>query len=444
MFTFSWFVSTVYYEISMLLCVLLVAFRMPKRPLFWLRVCIGALVFFGVMAALQRILSLLGSGGFTPLGLSKYIVYYLLAVLFVCVCFDCNFWAALFCATVGYCLEHFGERLYEIVNRPFLHGMDPVLKYLIRTVLFAAAVAAVYLFLIRRSRYLRCNIMVDNKLQTVTSVIVVAILVYVNSLAIAESFGNILAILYINIMSLALSFMGIVLECGIAENKNNEKELAIVERILQEERERYKVEKENFELLGMRCHDLRHRLADGTNGLDGEMLTELKENIAILDSYVDTGNDALNVVLYKKMRQCEREGISLSCLVDGRKLDFIPKHELYSLFGNALDNAIAAVKGLPEEMRVISVVDTGKGDFVNIQIENYFSGDIHFVDSLPQTREDPRFHGFGVKSMRYIVEKYGGMLRVYTKGDVFIVEMLFPDLGEGNGAQSANCGAKDV
>lgn len=194
----------------------------------------------------------------------------------------------------------------------------------------------------------------------------------------------------------------------------------------------------------MRCHDLRHRLADGTNGLDGEMLTELKENIAILDSYVDTGNDALNVVLYKKMRQCEREGISLSCLVDGRKLDFIPKHELYSLFGNALDNAIAAVKGLPEEMRVISVVDTGKGDFVNIQIENYFSGDIHFVDSLPQTREDPRFHGFGVKSMRYIVEKYGGMLRVYTKGDVFIVEMLFPDLGEGNGAQSANCGAKDV
>lgn len=409
---------------------MLVAFRMPRRRFFWLRLAAGVLVFFGVMALAQVVLHFIGTGGFSAPNLTRYIVYYLLAMALVWICFDCNFWAALFCATVGYCLEHFGERLFELINRPLLGELNEMLKYLIRTVIFAVAVSAIYYFLIRRSRYLRCNIMVDNKLQTVTSVIVVAILVYVNSFAIAKSFGNVPAIFYINIMSLSLSFMGIVLECGIAANKNNEQELAVVERLLQEERERYQVEKENIELLGMRCHDLRHRLADGEIHLSGEALAELKENIAALDSGVDTGNDALNVVLYKKTAQCARDGISLSCLINGRKLNFISKHELYSLFGNALDNAIAAVRELPPEKRVISVTDTGKGSFVNIQIENYFSGDVHFVDSLPQTGGDPRFHGFGVKSMRYIVEKYGGMLRVYTKGDVFIVEMLFPDIGD--------------
>ena len=409
---------------------MLVACRMPPRRLLWLRVAAGAVVFFGVMILAQVILHTIGAGGFSAPSLTRYVVYYLFTVALVRVCFNCNFWAALFCATVGYCLEHFGERLFELINRPLLGDMGNGLKYLIRTAIFAAAVSAVYFSLIRRSRYLRCNIMVDNKLQTVTSVLVVAILVYVNSFAIAGSFGNVSVIFYINIMSLTLSFMGIVLECGIAANKNSEQELAVIERILQEERERYKAEKENFDLLSMRCHDLRHRLADGETELSGTALSELKENIAVLDAGVDTGNDALNIVLYKKTMQCMRENIGLSCLVNGKKLNFIPKHELYSLFGNALDNAIAAVRELPPEKRVISVTDTGKDGFVNIQIENYFSGDVHFVDSLPQTCGDPRFHGFGVKSMRYIVEKYGGMLRVYTKGDVFIVEMLFPDIGD--------------
>lgn len=429
MFSLSWFVSSLYYELSFLLCVMLVAWRMPRRPLFWVRLAAGALLFFGAMMLSQVILRAAAAGGFSALSLTRYIVYYLLAMALVLACFDCNFWAALFCATVGYCLEHFGERLFELINRPLLTEMHEALKYLIRTAVFAAAVLPVYFFLIRRSKYLRCNIMVDNKLQTITSVIVVAILVYINSFAIAESFGNVPAIFYINIMSLTLSFMGIVLECGIAANKNSEQELAVVERILQEERERYKVEKENIELLNMRCHDLRRRLADGEEELHGEALAALKESIAALDLGVDTGNDALNVVFYKKAVLCQREGIGLTCLVNGKKLNFISKHELYSLFGNALDNAIAAVKELPPEKRVISVTDTGKGDFVNIQIENYFSGDVRFVDSLPQTSGDPRFHGYGVKSMRYIVEKYGGVLRVYTRGDVFIVEMLFPDIG---------------
>ena len=427
MFSVGWFVSSIYYEVSFLICVFLVAFRMPHRSRFVLRAVIGVVAFFAVMAGLQAIFRATNTGGFASvLGMSKYIVYYLCGMALVWVSFECNFWAALFCATVGYCLEHLSERLYELINRPLLGGVTEGVKYVIRTVVFAAAVAIIYFLLIRRSKYSRCNIMVDNKLQTLTSVVIVAILVYVNTLAIFWAMGNIRVIFCINIMSIALSFLGIVLESGIAANKNSEQELLVVERILQEERERYKVEKENIELINMKYHDLRYRLADESAGND--VVKELSKSFAAYECTADTGNDALNVVLYRKTALCEREKIRFSCLLDGARLNFISKTDLYSLFGNAIDNAIAAVRELPEEKRIISITDTGGKNYVNIHIENYFSGVVKFVDNMPQTSGDPRFHCYGVKSMRYIAEKYGGILRVHSSGDIFILDILFPDI----------------
>lgn len=226
-------------------------------------------------------------------------------------------------------------------------------------------------------------------------------------------------------MSAAFSFTCIVLELGIASNKTNEEELSVVKQVLHEEHKRWKLEKENMELLNIKCHDLKHQLINNSQ-LDGEAANLMREEVELFDAHIDTGNEALNVVVYKKMLECNRKDIQFTCMLDGRKLNGIAAHEIYSLFGNALDNAINAIGGLEKEKRIISVSERVRSGFNVIHIENYFDGDVQFNDGLPATQKDKNYHGFGMKSMKFIAEKYGGTINAFTTGDVFVLEILLP------------------
>ncbi len=49
-----------------------------------------------------------------------------------------------------------------------------------------------------------------------------------------------------------------------------------------------------------------------------------------------------------------------------------------------------------------------------------------FFRGLPQTSHRDKYnHGFGMKSMQLIAEKYGGVFRAYLEGDIFNVKILF-------------------
>ena len=426
MFTWQWFADAIYFIVSLLLCAFLVAYGMPKRKYFPARFAACFAVFFASMFIIQSIMYTYQISAFSAVGLLKYVCYYILLTVTMFICFDCNIWAAFFCSTVGYCMEHFSERIFELINRPFMREAPLWTQYLVRTVIFAAAVCTLYFLLIRRSKYYKCNIMVDNKLQIITSVIAVGIIIFINSFAIRHSIGNIELGVYIHIMSLSFSFACIVLELGIASNKSNEEELSAVKYILREERKRWQVEKENMELLNIKYHDLKHRLIDDDKKMDREEAESLRQNLELLNAHVDYGNDALNIVIYKKMLECNRKDIQLTCMLDGKRFSSFSVHDLYSLFGNALDNAINAVQDLPKEKRIISVTDTSRGDYINVNIENYYEGRLEFDGGLPKTGKDTNYHGFGMKSMKYIAEKYGGVLRTHTVADTFILEILLP------------------
>lgn len=57
---------------------------------------------------------------------------------------------------------------------------------------------------------------------------------------------------------------------------------------------------------------------------------------------VHTGNDALDAILSEKGLACEQGGIAFRCMADGAAVGFMAPTDIYSLFGNALDNAIEA------------------------------------------------------------------------------------------------------
>lgn len=121
----------------------------------------------------------------------------------------------------------------------------------------------------------------------------------------------------------------------------------------------------------------------------------------------------------------DKFNITLTCMADGNALKIMHESDIYSLFGNALDNAVNAVKEIEDaNKRNISLIVRGAGDTVIIHIENFYEGNVAFSEGLPQTNKDKNFHGYGVKSIKKIVEKYNGIMNYSVTENIFSLDMI--------------------
>lgn len=128
---------------------------------------------------------------------------------------------------------------------------------------------------------------------------------------------------------------------------------------------------------------------------------------------------------------CRSRGIRLSSMADGLGLEFIKAHHLYSLLGNAIDNAMEAVQDLPEEERDILLSVRRTGNLVSIHVENRCAGPVAMRGGLPVTTKGDRdYHGFGMLSMRTVAEQYGGTLTVRVEDGVFQLDVVMADTAE--------------
>jgi signal transduction histidine kinase len=226
-------------------------------------------------------------------------------------------------------------------------------------------------------------------------------------------------------MSMLTAVLALALDLGMSKNKRLSGEMEELNRMINEGKRQYEYEKNNIEMINVKCHDLKHQLAAMKGKIYEEQIDELTGLIDIYDSSIKTGNEALDVVLTQKNFYCSRHGIRLTCLLNGKNYDFIPRHELYALFTNIIDNAIEAVENLPEEKRKISITECNVKGFLTVREENCFAGDLKINDGLPVSKKNSTEHGFGVKSMKLIAEKYGGGVSVNTEGDIFVLDIYF-------------------
>ena len=81
----------------------------------------------------------------------------------------------------------------------------------------------------------------------------------------------------------------------------------------------------------------------------------------------------------------------------------------------------------PASRRCISLNVAEKNGFVCIRVENYCPTRPEMYNGLPVTsKADKTRHGFGLRSVQYITEKYGGTMHIGTEGDLFVVSLLIP------------------
>ena len=188
--------------------------------------------------------------------------------------------------------------------------------------------------------------------------------------------------------------------------------------------------KETIDVINRKCHDLRHQVAalrviEKAREREA-VIDSLEEAVMIYDQAYKTGNEVLDTVLTEKGLVCSQNHIALSCIADGSLLEGMNAVDIYTLFGNALDNAIEASMKLPEERRMIDVHVHQKLGLKLIIISNPTPEITMEEGKLPSTsKEDRQDHGFGLLSIKTIVEKYDGVFSVETRGGMFILRCAF-------------------
>lgn len=209
-------------------------------------------------------------------------------------------------------------------------------------------------------------------------------------------------------------------------------ELDLQQQLWNRHRAQYERSAESVDIINRKCHDLKHQIAAFRQLSSGEQqkdaLREMEETVSVYDSMVETGNDILDTILTEKSLFCETRGIVLTCVADGACLAFLDAVDLYTMIGNALDNAVEGVERLsdPEKKLITVRIFSGAGIAI-VEVENYYEGCLTFEDGLPVTeKEEKGYHGFGLKSIRHTAEKYGGFLAIHTAESIFLLRITIP------------------
>ena len=199
----------------------------------------------------------------------------------------------------------------------------------------------------------------------------------------------------------------------------------------------YEMSHEGIVALQTKCHDLKHQISairsEAGKAKFDEYLSELEDSINEYSTVIECGNHTVDIVLTEKNILCYANKVKFSYMIDGSCFSFLSERDTYSLFGNALDNALEAVTKIGDPaQRMITLKGHRRGELVALQVENTCAQSVALSeDGLPRTTKTGSGHGFGLRSIQRIAEKYGGMMSVRQEGSLFKLSvMMNPRTGE--------------
>lgn len=214
----------------------------------------------------------------------------------------------------------------------------------------------------------------------------------------------------------------------IVDRETAERDGEVLRQLLRQQQNQLATDRETVDLINTKTHDLKRQLSLLGGRIPQDEIDDLTSLVGIYDASVHTGNEALDVLLANRSLICERRGVPFDRMIDGSRLGFMKPSDIYALFGNAVDNAMEAVARIDDPARryIRMTVRMNRGMLV-IHVENPFAGELAFHDGLPATTKgDTRYHGFGMRSMRMIVERYHGTMSVKAEDGVFAVNIILP------------------
>lgn len=213
----------------------------------------------------------------------------------------------------------------------------------------------------------------------------------------------------------------------------NEKRRALARQMeVERQQQQYVLRKHSIENVRQQYHDMKNLLLYLEKSPSRENIHahvgKILDSIQPFESVLDTGNDAVDILLGEKMEVCRKQGIHCTAMVDGASLAFIDQLDLVTILGNAMDNAVEACLNVQEATRrAIQVRTSATPGFVVLHIHNSCRKNILVQGELPPTsKHDAENHGYGLRNIRRTVAKYKGEMHCEAQQGEFELTLLFP------------------
>lgn len=411
---------------SGLAAMLLFSWRMDRRDHFWLRL-LGYAAFYVAVDSLSFLMSgslqELGMPGenaavFFLHGLYNIVSFFVLSAA-QCFLYDESLVTMLFCGVSGKCTMHIAEYLSKVVFH------FTVMSTLLSMGIYAVVYVVIYFLFARRLNSKECAYLSNGK------VVLFTLVVLITTDGITLNYSSRWMVPSTNVFIFGLVTIICIVSLCLLHNlfaeSHHKQEALVLDQLRKKEREQYEISKETINLIGIRQHDLRSMLESHSVGFTEE---QMKEMVGSLDGYelpFRTGNKTLDVILTEKHLICKNKGITLECSADGSSIGFISEMDIYSLFLNALNNAVESADKLKDPARrIIQMKCYSRGRILFIQVRNQYDEIVPAEGGYQTTKADRSSHGYGLRSMKFIVEKYGGEMSARAEDGEFRLGFAIP------------------
>lgn len=297
-----------------------------------------------------------------------------------------------------------------------------MLNYYFYVVITTKVLFALFSYLIIR---LHRKIVIDLSVKQWVSFIVVALLSIIIELNLVEILinqqyhDNMIVMIIFFVASIVGIMYTVFIQVQVMLKKNYQEKVELL--YLKTQKHLFlEIEESNQEIKKLK-HDLKHQLMIIKGQIEHQ---DYAQAIQSIESYQQkslavavkkyTGNSIIDYVIASKVTLAKKENISMYTVID--QLDFhLDLNDLGILLGNLLDNALENCTGDKKE---ISLFMKQRHDFLIIELANSIDQSILKTNRYLKSFKGIN-HGFGVFSIKKMVQKYQGTINFSEDADSF-------------------------
>jgi len=364
------------------------------------------------------------------LGIILCNVFYFAELSGICfACFKCSFTDLCVYVIAGWTTQHLSGMLSSIAAKLLnisVNYYDYNWKYFLITISSYLIVYGAVWLLFRKACKNKTHI--TSKRMLIPSVILFLVMVFLNIYMPYDLQLNAYIIMRLYSVACCLIMLFLIFTAFMEGSLNYE--IAVIKELDRKKSAQYEISRASIDVINTKCHDLKKLLSvltDNKANVSDREIAAISEELRRYDAIVKTGNKAFDTILTEKSLYADKNGIKLTVLAETDSLKFMSDLDVYSLFGNVLDNAIEATINLAEEKRLIGLNVRAVNNLLYIHAENCYEGNLEFKNgSLITTKKNTNEHGFGILSIKRIVQKYGGETTIYGEDGIFNIDLVIP------------------
>ena len=370
-------------------------------------------------------------------------LYYILIDVFaikalMLLCYDLKFEGLLFKSLAGHSADRIKGVIFYIIDANTIGkvsdivGVSNLLIYIILRTIGVVTICFVIFFIFAKNWKQDDSYILRGKRFSSFIYLLLIMVIFVTNILVTMLFYAVgISLRYIGlIMELLFGLLILIVLSSIHINNKQKLEKQVFHQMLHDREKQFYISKENIELINRKYHDLKHQISAlklMPKTEQDKSIENLENSLSIYDSLINTDNEILNTIITEKSLYCKQKDIRFDFNYDSCNLDFIKTIDLYVLLGNALDNATEAVQKLDKNRQLMSLSIRKEKAMIFIETMNYHDNKITMHNGTPlTTKKNKEFHGFGLKSINSIAQKYKGIVKTDITETIFTLAIGIP------------------